>query len=157
MGDALELAVELNTTPRDADERAALLTEPGFGRVFTDHMATAEWSTDTGWHSATIRPYGPLTFDPATSFLHYGQAVFEGFKAYRHADGSIHTFRPELNAARQRIYESIKEKDTLEAFAKGKVAKITTEAISILHAAERKAWGLDKPDDAPPVIVVERG
>jgi len=65
--------------------------------------------------------------------------------------------RTELNAARQRIYESIKEKDTLEAFAKGKVAKITTEAISILHAAERKAWGLDKPDDAPPVIVVERG
>jgi hypothetical protein len=65
--------------------------------------------------------------------------------------------RTELNAARQRIYESIKAKDPLDAFARGKVAKITTEAISILHAAERKAWGLDKPDEAPPVIVVERG
>ena len=96
----LDLAIELNTTPRDAEERAALLTEPGFGRVFSDHMATAEWSADGGWTAPRIRPYGPLLFDPATSFLHYGQAIFEGFKAYRHADGSINTFRPEVNAAR---------------------------------------------------------
>jgi branched-chain amino acid aminotransferase len=98
----VDLAIELNTTPRDAEERAALLTEPGFGRVFTDHMATAEWSADGGWHDARVRPYGPLTLDPATSFLHYGQAIFEGFKAYRHPDGSVHTFRPEANAARFR-------------------------------------------------------
>ena len=96
----LDLAIELNTTPCDATERAALLTEPGFGQVFTDHMATAHWTKDEGWGEATIRPYGPITLDPATSFLHYGQAVFEGFKAYRHADGSVHTFRPERNAAR---------------------------------------------------------
>ena len=96
----LDLAIELNTTPRDAEERTALLTEPGFGRVFTDHMATAVWTKDGGWGAARIRPYGPLTLDPATSFLHYGQAIFEGFKAYRHPDGSIHTFRPERNAAR---------------------------------------------------------
>ena len=96
----LDLAIELNTTPRDAGERAALLSEPGFGRVFTDHMATAVWTKDAGWRDARIRPYGPLTLDPATSFLHYGQAIFEGFKAYRHPDGSIHTFRPERNAAR---------------------------------------------------------
>ena len=96
----LDLAIELNTTPRDAEERAALLTEPGFGKVFTDHMATAEWTADGGWSSPTIKAYGPLTLDPATSFLHYGQAIFEGFKAYQHADGSIVTFRPEANAAR---------------------------------------------------------
>lgn len=96
----LDLAIELNTTPRDAEERAALLTEPGFGRIFSDHMATAVWTKDGGWRDARIRPYGPLTLDPATSFLHYGQAIFEGFKAYRHPDRSIHTFRPERNAAR---------------------------------------------------------
>ncbi len=100
MADALELAVELNTTPRTAEERASLLTEPGFGRVFTDHMATAVWTTDDGWRDGKVRPYGPLSLDPATSFLHYGQAIFEGFKAYRHPDGSIHTFRPEQNARR---------------------------------------------------------
>ena len=96
----LDLAIELNTTPASAEERAALLTEPGFGKVFTDHMATAEWSAEGGWSAPAIRPYGPLSFDPATSFLHYGQAIFEGFKAYRHDDGSVVTFRPEANAAR---------------------------------------------------------
>ena len=95
----LDLAIELNTAPRDATERAALLTEPGFGRVFSDHLATAVWR-DGAWTEPRIRPYGPLSFDPATSFLHYGQAIFEGFKAYGHADGSVHTFRPERNAAR---------------------------------------------------------
>src|SRR4051812_9845260 len=100
MGDALDIAVEANTTPVDAEQRAALLTEPGFGRVFTDHMATAAWTADGGWREARIGPYGPLSFDPATSFLHYGQAIFEGFKAYRHPGGGIFTFRPEANAAR---------------------------------------------------------
>jgi branched-chain amino acid aminotransferase len=100
MGNDLDIAVALNTTPRSAEERTALLTEPGFGRVFTDHMATAVWTRDGGWADATITPYGPLSLDPATSVLHYGQAIFEGFKAYRHPDGSIHTFRPERNARR---------------------------------------------------------
>ncbi|MDQ1713977.1 MAG: branched-chain amino acid aminotransferase [Frankiaceae bacterium] len=96
----LDLVVELTSTPRDTAERAALLAEPGFGKVFTDHMATATWTAADGWGGATVRPYGPLTLDPATSFLHYGQAIFEGFKAYRQPDGSVATFRPELNAAR---------------------------------------------------------
>jgi branched-chain amino acid aminotransferase len=100
MDDALELAVELNTTPLDAEQRAALLTEPGFGRVFTDHMATAEWTAEGGWQRPRIGPYRPIELDPATSVLHYGQAIFEGFKAYRHPDGSIVTFRPERNAVR---------------------------------------------------------
>ncbi len=100
MPDDLELAIELNTTPRSAEERAALLTEPGFGRVFSDHVAKAEWTAERGWHSPRIEPYGPLSLDPATSFLHYGQAIFEGFKAYRHPDGSVVTFRPDRNAKR---------------------------------------------------------
>ena len=44
---------------------------------------------DRGWYGAQVLPYGPLALDPAASVLHYGQEIFEGIKAYRHADGSI--------------------------------------------------------------------
>ncbi|MFP3468015.1 branched chain amino acid aminotransferase, partial [Leifsonia sp. SIMBA_070] len=52
------------------------------------------------WHRPRVQPYGPIPLDPAASVLHYAQEIFEGIKAYRHADGSIHTFRPDRNAAR---------------------------------------------------------
>ncbi|HVE98280.1 MAG TPA: branched-chain amino acid aminotransferase [Mycobacteriales bacterium] len=100
MADELTLTVERTPTPTEPGRRAAILTDPGFGRSFTDHMVTAEWTAGRGWHDARIRPYGPLEFDPATSFLHYGQAIFEGFKAYAHQDGSVATFRPDANARR---------------------------------------------------------
>jgi len=100
MADDLTPTIELSTTRVPDDERAALIADPGFGRTFTDHMVTATWTNGQGWHSAAVRPYGPLQLDPATSVLHYGQAIFEGFKAYGHADGSVFTFRPEANAAR---------------------------------------------------------
>jgi branched-chain amino acid aminotransferase len=58
------------------------------------------WSAGGGWHRPRVQPYGPITLDPAAAVLHYGQEIFEGIKAYRHADGSIHTFRPEENARR---------------------------------------------------------
>lgn len=83
-----------------SDEIARLLENPGFGRVFSDHMITAQWTPDSGWGDATLVPYGPLSLDPATNSLHYGQAIFEGLKAYRHEDGSVKTFRPFENARR---------------------------------------------------------
>ncbi len=89
-----------STSPRSADEVAALLENPGFGRLFTDHMVTIRWTEDAGWHDARLVPYGPIALDPASNFMHYGQAIFEGLKAYRQPDGSIATFRPEANAAR---------------------------------------------------------
>ncbi|MBI2243284.1 MAG: branched-chain amino acid aminotransferase [Nocardioides sp.] len=96
--------MEISTTPSSAavsDERLAeILANPGFGLHFTDHMLTVEWTPDAGWHAGRIEPYGPLTLDPATAVLHYAQEIFEGMKAYRHADGSIWSFRPEENAAR---------------------------------------------------------
>jgi len=86
---------------RKADaEREAILASPGFGNAFTDHMIAIQWSVDKGWYDAEVRPYGPLQLDPAASVLHYGQEIFEGIKAYRHADGSVWTFRPESNGAR---------------------------------------------------------
>ncbi|MFC3849807.1 branched-chain amino acid aminotransferase [Corynebacterium hansenii] len=89
-----------NEDPRSDEERARILANPGFGQHFTDHMVRIDYDVDRGWHSARVEPYGPLTMDPASSVLHYGQAIFEGLKAYRHADGSIVTFRPEQNARR---------------------------------------------------------
>ena len=58
------------------------------------------WSVGGGWHRPRVQPYGPLSLDPAAAVLHYGQEIFEGIKAYRHADGSIHTFRPDQNGRR---------------------------------------------------------
>jgi branched-chain amino acid aminotransferase len=83
------------------DERLAeILEDPGFGVHFTDHMFTVEWTPEKGWYDARVEPYGPISLDPATAVLHYAQETFEGMKAYRHADGSIWSFRPEANAAR---------------------------------------------------------
>ena len=79
---------------------AAVHADPGFGKTFTDHMVVATWTAGEGWHDAQVRPYGPFQLDPAAAVLHYAQEIFEGMKAYRHADGSVWTFRPEANAAR---------------------------------------------------------
>ena len=89
-----------NTSPRSDADVAAILAEPGFGRHFTDHMVTIHWTEGEGWHDAQVRPYGPIPLDPATNVLHYGQEIFEGLKAYRQADGSIASFRPDANANR---------------------------------------------------------
>ena len=98
----LHFDVEATTTPTSAERRAEILAAPGFGRVFTDHMAIAKWSPDKGWYDARIQAYGPLAMDPATQVFHYAQAIFEGFKAYAQPDGSVATFRPEANAERFR-------------------------------------------------------
>ena len=92
--------VSRNPNPRSAEERSAILADPGFGQYFTDHMVRIDWTADDGWTDGQVLPYGPLTLDPATMVLHYGQEIFEGLKAYRQPDGSIATFRPTANAAR---------------------------------------------------------
>jgi branched-chain amino acid aminotransferase len=89
-------------SPVPAAQRAERVADPGFGRYFTDHMVTIRWTAGEGWHDAAVVPYGPLSLDPATMVLHYGQEIFEGLKAYRQPDGSIASFRPQANAARFR-------------------------------------------------------
>ena len=98
----LQWQVARNENPKSADARAEILADPGFGKFFTDHMVDICWSERGGWHRPRVQPYGPISLDPAAAVLHYGQEVFEGLKAYRHADGSIWTFRPTANAARIR-------------------------------------------------------
>ena len=83
-----------------ADQRAVLLEDPGFGRLFTDHMVTIRYSEGQGWHSHAVGPREPFQLDPACAVLHYAQEIFEGMKAYRLEDGSIAMFRPEENARR---------------------------------------------------------
>ncbi len=89
-----------DTDPTPDAEREAILADPGFGQHFTDHMVDICWSEKGGWHRPRVQPYGPIPLDPAAAVLHYSQEIFEGLKAYRHADGSIWTFRPDRNAAR---------------------------------------------------------
>jgi branched-chain amino acid aminotransferase len=80
--------------PRPSDD------ELGFGKHFTDHMLLAEWDEGKGWHDARVVQYGPLPLDPAASVLHYGQAAFEGMKAFRRDGGRMALFRPHAHAAR---------------------------------------------------------
>lgn len=100
MTEVLSFSRTPNPQPASDRRRAEVLAKPGFGQYFTDHMVTIQWSSDRGWHNAGVEPYHALEFDPASTVLHYGQAIFEGLKAYRQPDGSIGAFRPEQNARR---------------------------------------------------------
>lgn len=88
--------VTKTTAPKEKPDPNKL----GFGQIFTDHMFLMNYTEGVGWHDGRIVPYGPLPIEPACMVLHYAQEVFEGMKAYRWADGSVHLFRPEENARR---------------------------------------------------------
>ncbi len=88
------------SNPRTREEREQLLEAPGWGRVFTDHMVTLRYNPDQGWHDGRLSGFSELGMLPSCSVLHYGQAVFEGLKAYQQQDGAVAAFRPTLNAQR---------------------------------------------------------
>ena len=98
----LKFTVERTAHPASAAQRERVLADPGFGRFYTDHMISVLYTCDDGWHDARVLPYGPIQLDPSAIVLHYAQEIFEGLKAYRWADGSIVSFRPDANAARLR-------------------------------------------------------
>jgi len=98
--DEMTFAIHPSATPVPAQRRTELLADPGFGRIFTDHMVTARWDFGQGWHDARLSAYEPFSMDPATTVFHYAQEIFEGLKAYRQASGQIVAFRPAANAAR---------------------------------------------------------
>lgn len=89
---ALEKAGELKEKPP--------LKDLGFGQHFTDHMFLMEWSREQGWANARICPYQEFKLDPASTVLHYGQAIFEGLKAYKGKENQIFLFRPKDNLER---------------------------------------------------------
>jgi branched-chain amino acid aminotransferase len=84
-----DIAITRTANPKTppADETLA------FGNVFTDHMFLMNYDEGKGWHSPRIEPYGPFSLDPACCVLHYGQAIFDGLKAFRGADGHVRLFR----------------------------------------------------------------
>src|SRR5213595_1129962 len=93
---------EIHPSPNPAaeKERAARLVDPGFGRIFTDHMAIVRYNQAKGWHDARVESRANFPLDPALAVLHYAQEIFEGLKAYKRDDGGVNLFRPDANAGR---------------------------------------------------------
>ncbi len=70
-----------------------------FGNIFSDHLLTCDFRNGA-WEKPLIKPYEPFTLDPSAKVFHYGQAIFEGMKAYKHEDDSVWMFRPDQNFER---------------------------------------------------------
>ena len=93
----------------------------GFCVTFANRMFTQRYAPNRGWHDAKIEPFGPFELSPATAALHYAQMIFEGMKAYRHADGHINLFRPWdnmrrfNNSARRMAMAEVDEEEHLAA------------------------------------------
>jgi branched-chain amino acid aminotransferase len=96
MTDTLEIKI---TKTKHSRLQETDFTNLPFGRTFSDHMFVADY-VDGEWKNFEIIPYGEIGLSPAISALHYGQAFFEGIKAYKHADGQVSIFRPDKNAIR---------------------------------------------------------
>jgi branched-chain amino acid aminotransferase len=97
MGASPDFTLQLSTARRPRPKDSELV----FGRVFTDHMAIVNYDADRGgWHDPRVVPYGPLALDPAAAVLHYAQAMFEGMKAFRGADGQVRCFRLDRHCRR---------------------------------------------------------
>jgi branched-chain amino acid aminotransferase len=96
----MKIILNPNSNPTSDASREEKIAAGGFGKYYTDNMVVAEWSEASGWSDAELKAYGPLSLDPATSVLHYGQEIFEGMKAYVQPDGGVSLFRPTANAER---------------------------------------------------------
>src|SRR2546425_842019 len=92
--DAIRITKTANKKQRPKDKDLA------FGTVFTDHMFVVDFQEEKGWYDPRVEPYAPLSLDPATAVLHYGQSLFEGLKAFRGTDGTIRLFRPQKHVER---------------------------------------------------------
>ncbi|KAF3916192.1 hypothetical protein AA313_de0207137 [Arthrobotrys entomopaga] len=94
--DPSALTIEKTTSPKPLLEAKDLI----FGRTFTDHMLSVEWTAQDGWLPPRITPYQNLSLDPATCVLHYAFTCFEGMKAYKDSENRIRLFRPDRNMRR---------------------------------------------------------
>ncbi len=92
----MQITINRAETLKEKPDESSL----GFGTIFTDHMFNMDYNPDKGWHNPRIEPYQPLTMDPSTMVLHYGQGVFEGLKGYRNQAGGVQLFRPLENVRR---------------------------------------------------------
>ena len=99
---------KINYQIKERAEKVVLPDNLGFGAIFTDHIFEMDYNPKQGWHNPVIKPLEDLSIHPATMFIHYGQAVFEGLKAYKTGNGDVVIFRPDehfnrLNRSSKRI------------------------------------------------------
>src|SRR6266498_2549999 len=94
MTDAIRMVKAATHKPKPQD------SELTFGTVFTDHMFVADFQEEKGWYDPRVEPYAPIPLDPAAAVLHYAQAIFDGLKAFRGADGKVRLFRPQKHVQR---------------------------------------------------------
>ena len=94
MSDAIRIVKAATHKPKPKD------SDLGFGTIFTDHMFVADFQEKKGWYDPRVEPYGPIPLDPAAAVLHYAQAIFDGLKAFRGADGTVRLFRPQKHVQR---------------------------------------------------------
>ncbi|KAJ5714388.1 cytosolic TPA: hypothetical branched-chain amino-acid transaminase [Penicillium malachiteum] len=99
-----------------------------FGRAFTDHILTFEWTTEHGWTNPQITPYGKLPLDPAACVLHYAFTCFEGMKAYKDPQGQARLFRPDKNL--QRLNRSA-ARIALPTFNESRVLDMLTRYVEL--------------------------
>jgi len=97
---SLKFDIHPAASPTPEKDRTARLVDPGFGRVFSDHMSIVRYSQAKGWHDARVESRANFPLDPALAVLHYAQEIFEGLKAYKRDDGGVNLFRPDANAKR---------------------------------------------------------
>ena len=98
---SLKFDIQPTANPTSEKDRTAKLADPGFGRIFTDHMAIVRYNQGKGWHDARVESRANFPLDPAAAVLHYAQEIFEGLKAYKR-DNGVNLFRPDANARRFR-------------------------------------------------------
>jgi len=95
------MPLSIRTTKTTAPKQRPADAELGFGKFFADHILLVDFDAEAGgWQNARVEPYHAISLDPAAGVLHYGQAMFEGLKAFRQDDGSIGLFRAEAHARR---------------------------------------------------------
>jgi branched-chain amino acid aminotransferase len=125
----LEVAVEKISE----DQRKELPSQDslGFGKYFTDHMFLMKWNRENGWHDAKICPYQKFEFDPASVVFHYGQAIFEGMKAYKGENGQVYLFRPKDN------FERMNESAVRMCMPRLPVEKVLKSLKALLYLEKR--------------------
>ena len=106
---------------KEKNEEVKLPENLGFGKYFTDHVFEMDYTTGIGWHNPTIKPLADISMHPATMFIHYGQAIFEGLKAFRTVNDEVVLFRPDQhikrlnNSAKRVCIPPVDEEFVLEA------------------------------------------
>ncbi|KAG7504864.1 branched-chain-amino-acid aminotransferase, cytosolic-like isoform X2 [Solea senegalensis] len=121
---AADLSIERSTACKPKPDPSTLV----FGKQFSDHMLTINWSEKSGWETPEIKPFQNLSLHPASSALHYSIELFEGMKAFRGVDNHVRLFRPMLNM--ERMHRSA-ERSCLPLFDKGELLSCINKLVEV--------------------------